>query len=120
MGIRLKGTRGFSILGVYEGLVVEDHYHEFYIVGNPATRGVLHLPRPSGNCDGTGGDLDVHVSCFDLRTEKSVNIDRFPRGVFSDVSKPLPFWWNNCVAFGKIVGGELQVILVLEKQRGGE
>ena len=44
-----KGYRPFDILGVFEGLVVESRCHHYYTVRNPATRKLLHLPRPPGN-----------------------------------------------------------------------
>ena len=42
-----KGYPGFSILGMFEGLVVESKlWDKNYIVRNPATRQILHLPKP--------------------------------------------------------------------------
>ena len=41
--------RGFSTLAISEGLVVENLSDRFFTIRNPATRKVLHLPRPPGN-----------------------------------------------------------------------
>ena len=62
--------------------------------------------------------LALQISSFDIRTERSVNIDNFPQGAFSDLANLTPFWWNNSLAIGEVTGTKLHV-LILEKQQNG-
>lgn len=60
-------------------------------------------------------DSDIHVSSFDIRTGRCVSINNFPRDLFSDLSKLIPMWLNNCLAFADLAEKNLRV-MVLEEQ----
>ncbi|PON96197.1 F-box domain containing protein [Trema orientale] len=130
----------FSILGIFEGLVVEI-LPDILQVRNPATRQALVLPRqPSSKafpemhfnfnsrtgvatllCEkldtfGNRRNKDLQISSFNIENESFLH-SNFPLDIFADLPEPYPFWWNNCLAVGALTGNKLRV-LVLEKQHG--
>ena len=46
--------------------------------------------------------LDLEVPCYNIRTERCGNIGNFPKGVFADLNKLIPFFWNFSPAVGEL------------------
>ncbi|XP_060973541.1 uncharacterized protein LOC133038911 [Cannabis sativa] len=48
------------------------------------------------------GTSDLEISCFDLSTEEYENLRNFPRNIFCDVTKLIPFYWKSDPAIGEL------------------
>ncbi|KAF4375515.1 hypothetical protein F8388_024174 [Cannabis sativa] len=48
------------------------------------------------------GSFDLRVTLFDLRTEEYETIRNFPRNIFCDVTKQIPFYWESDPAIGEL------------------
>ncbi|KAF4403888.1 hypothetical protein G4B88_014344 [Cannabis sativa] len=50
------------------------------------------------------GTFDLEISCFDLLTEKYEKLRNFPRNIFCDVTKLIPFYWESdpAIAIGEL------------------